>query len=254
MTKIRRLPSHHQKTALGLSFLAILAVVTVILLWPKKSAAPVNTAADTSNITITTTDGIALAATIKYPVATNNIPAVILLHEYGQDRHQWDPYLQRFLDAGFAVLSYDMRGFGDSRIASIPASQTEHLKSLPNDVPAVLEYLRAQSVINVDRISLIGASVGANTAFIANGLYGGVYRTVLLSPVDRDGSITAYGAKDFSPSNIFGLADNTEATTLDLYLKSVSGEKKRKIIPNGGHGIQLLEQSGVVDGIIQWLQ
>ncbi len=231
-----------------------LIVMAVVFRSPKKTVTTKTSTVDTSAITIATPDGLQLSATIKYPIRNVQVPAVILLHEYGQDRHQWDPYIQQFNDAGYAVLSYDMRGFGASRLKSIPANQAEHLKSLGADVPAVISYLEQQPSINHDRISLIGASIGANVAFVAHSLHLNIYRTVLLSPVVRDGMETAYDAVGFSPQNILGIADDKEANDLHVFMKFVTGKKEEKIIPGGEHGMALLSQPGLLNDIIQWIK
>lgn len=233
--------------------LCLVTAATVYLVWPKKSITPTTNNAPTT-ISITTPDGVALAATLTYPDLAGPVPAVILLHEYGRDRHQWDTYISTFTQAGFAVLNFDLRGFGDSRLKAIPASQAEHLKSAVADVPAVVDYLQHQSRINRDRLSLIGSSIGANIAFVANGNGLSVNRTVLLSPTIRDGMDQGYGAENFSPSNILGVASETEKQALEAYLKSVTGVTEEKIIPGSGHGIALLSQPDLLEEIIQWIK
>lgn len=233
--------------------LCLVAAATVYLLWPKKSITPTTTN-NTASVSITTSDDVVLAATLTYPDLAGPIPAVVLVHEYGRDRHQWDPYITTFTNAGFAVLNVDLRGFGDSRLKAIPASQAEHLKSAVADVPAVVEFLQRQPRINRDRLSFIGSSIGANIVFVANGNGLPAYRTVLLSPTIRDGMDQGYGAENFSPSNIFGIANDTEAKNLEAYMKAVADAKEEKIIAGGGQGLALLSQPGLLEEIIQWIK
>ena len=252
-----------RKTASGVPWLTVGATGAVILaiaavalmLRPKHILAPTTNMTDPSAVTITTDDGVQLAATVKYPVRDSLSPAVILLHQYGQDRRQWDPYLQPFLaaGAGIAVLSYDMRGFGDSRIANIPASQAEHLNSLPKDLPAVIAYLKRQPSIDPEKISVIGASIGADVAFVGMGSRLGLYRAVLLSPVVRGTALDGHQVSDFAPVGVYGLSDDKEQGDLKTFMAKVGNPKQDKIVPRGGHGIELLTAAGVLDGIIAWI-
>lgn len=234
------------------STMLLIGVVWFSFHQTQKVATPVVT--DTSQIHITTGDGITLAATIKYPVRNVLSPVVILLHDYGQDRHQWDPYLQKFLDAGIAVLSYDMRGFGDSRLPTIPTNQDDHLNSLTNDLPAVMEYIQQQPAIDQNRIMIVGASIGADVAFVVSGSGLGITRTVLLSPVVRSTTLDGHLVENFGPKNIFGIASDSEKTDLESFMSRVADPKQTSIIPNDGHGIALLSSSSVMESIIAWLK
>src|SRR4029078_11516124 len=133
------------------------------------------------------------------PTSNIQAPAIILLHEYGKDRHEWDPYVQNFVDAGFAVLSYDMRGFGDSRLKSIPANKEAHLAQLPKDLPDVMAYILSQPSINPQHISVIGVGVGANVAFVGSGSHLDIHRTALLVPEALSKSLDGSTVTNFTP-------------------------------------------------------
>lgn len=238
----------------GVVGLSAVAVAVTFFSRPRTTTPSAANTGDPSTVTITTDDGIALAATVKYPARTDPAPVVVLLHQYGQDRHQWDPYLERFLQAGFVVMSYDLRGFGDSRLPEIPTDQAEHLRSLINDLPAVMRYLQQDVRVDPQRLNLVGASIGANTAFVFNGTSALPRRTVLLSPVAVDGVERGFSRPEFRPQNIFGLASDTEAKDLRTFLQAVTGEKKEQVVARGGHGVELLERDGVMDQVITWLQ
>lgn len=232
----------------------VLAAIMVVSLRPRHARAPTANASDPSRITITTADGVQLAGTIKFPPSDEPSPVVILLHQYGQDRHQWDPYLTRFLAAGLVVLSYDMRGFGDSRLAAIPPDQQTHLASLPKDLPAVMSYLQQRPAVDRTKINIIGASIGADVAFIASGSDLGIHRTVMLSPVVRGAALDGHDVTGFSPHGVYGLASNKEQADLKTYMANVADPKQQLIVPNGGHGMELLSTAGLLDGLIAWIK
>lgn len=233
--------------------LALLAIV-VFLTWPKKPAPTTTTTPDLSAVTITTQDGIQLSATTTYPVRNIQVPVVILLHDYGQDRHQWDLYVQKFVDSGFAVLRYDMRGFGDSRLSSIPKDKPAHLKMLPRDLPAVFEYLQQQPQIDPAKINIIGAGVGANVGLVASGSQTGIDRVVLLSPTVSPGVLDGSGIENFFPKNVLGVAGTTDIKDLQTVMSHVAGIKEEYVVDGGSAGVSLLSNEQTMMHILNWLQ
>ncbi len=235
--------------------IAVVLVAGIILLLPKHKAESTHeVAVDHSAVTITTTDGIKLAATLKTPTKATLAPVVILLHQYGYDRHEWDAYLQKFLDAGFITLSYDMRGFGQSPLKTIPANQQDHLSSLIKDLPAVVAYVKTVPHVNAQRITIVGASVGAGVAYVANGDALGIHRTVLLSPTVIGIAFDGHTITNFLPTGVFGIASTSEQTDLTIFMSKVHDPKQQQIVPQGGHGVDLLKSPGVLESVISWIK
>jgi len=80
---------------------------------------------------------------------------VVLLHPGLWDMRTWDPQMSPFVDAGFRVIRYDIRGYGrSSRPTSEPYSHVADLRSL-------LEHL------SVEQASLVGCSMGGRIAIDA---------------------------------------------------------------------------------------
>jgi len=233
--------------------LIVIVAVAVFCVKPKSSIAPTTNDVDNSIISITTADGIKLAATEKYPVRNVLSPAVILIHQFGGNRHQWDQYIQAFLDQGIAVVSYDIRGFGDSPMPTIPTDQTTYLNQMPTDLTAVVNYVKSQVNIDPQKINVIGASIGADIAFVGAGSNLGINKTVLLSPAIHAGALDGQGVTNFSPHSIFGLSDEAEKIDLQKIMDRVAEPKKLTITPETGHGIELLTQTGTLDDTIKWI-
>lgn len=251
----------NEKTAppvVALGAMIVVIILTLVFhLLTKPAAAPtmnrnVNASA-TSALTIVTDDDVVLVGDLIYPRGTGPFPAVILVHEFGQDRHQWDAYRDTFVADGFAVLTYDTRGFGESALDRVPGAQTSFFGSMPNDLTAVVAYARRQTKIDAAQINVVGASLGANIAYVAAGSDLGTAKTVLLSPgvnAQLDGSTVI----NFRPINIFGLTSAAEQTTLDGLMASVSEPKKTTIVNEGtGRGVALLQNTEVFQSIRQWL-
>ncbi len=87
--------------------------------------------------------------------------ALVLIHGHGQNRcdQNWgsDGIARAFLDRGYGVLMFDLRGHGES--AASRQSYGVHEK---NDVLGALDYLRGRGV-TAGQIGMLGSSYGAAT-------------------------------------------------------------------------------------------
>ena len=81
-------------------------------------------------------------------------PAILLVHSAVVNRRSWDGVVPRLLDAGYRVVRYDMRGFGESTSEDVDFKGHE-------DVLAVLDRLQ------IDRAAIVGNSMGAHFALDA---------------------------------------------------------------------------------------
>lgn len=98
-----------------------------------------------SQMTATSPDGLRLAAE-----CCGDGPAVVLVHGLGFGRSRWASQSEMLVNAGFRVLSYDLRGFGDSD----PATGNFDIEALANDLEAVRE------AAGLERFHLVGHSLG----------------------------------------------------------------------------------------------
>src|SRR5687768_83221 len=57
-------------------------------------------------------DGVILKGSYHSPGAPG--PAVLLIHQCNMDRHAWDALIPDLVGAGFHVLTFDQRGYGDT--------------------------------------------------------------------------------------------------------------------------------------------
>ena len=81
-------------------------------------------------------------------------PPLLLVHSAIVNRRSWDPVVPHLLEAGYRVIRYDMRGFGEST--------TEEIEYRPHaDVVAVLDHF------GVDRAAIGGNSLGGAFALDA---------------------------------------------------------------------------------------
>jgi pimeloyl-ACP methyl ester carboxylesterase len=90
-------------------------------------------------------------------------PAVVLVHDFGQNRQQMLPLVRPLHDAGFIVLVLNTRGCGSSEPAGVTFGLRESL-----DVKAAVAMLRKQAFVDPQRIAIVGAGTGGSAAILAS--------------------------------------------------------------------------------------
>ena len=101
-------------------------------------------------------DDVALAGTLLLPSTKGRHPAVVFIHGSGPQDRDFGPLPALFARRGFAVLTYDKRGVGNS---SGDFKRVPFIK-LAGDALAGVRYLRARKEINPDKIGVWGVSQG----------------------------------------------------------------------------------------------
>ena len=135
---------------------------------PLASTGP-RAAATVQDVRIEGHGGIGLAATWFLPPGPGPFPAILRTHGWGGHReHAAEGMVARHLERGYAVLTYDSRGFG----------QSEGLVELNNpeaeakDVTALVDWLARQPEVLLDapgdpRVAMSGASYGGGIQLLA---------------------------------------------------------------------------------------
>jgi non-heme chloroperoxidase len=100
---------------------------------------------------------------------------VVLIHGYPLDGHSWERQHRVLLAAGYRVITYDRRGFGNS---SQPATGYDY-DTFAADLHALLDLLRLTDVV------LVGFSMGSGEVTRYLGRYGSdrVRKAVLLGAI-----------------------------------------------------------------------
>ena len=106
--------------------------------------------------------GTACAAWLYRPAGVENPPIVVMAHGFAAIRAlRLDAYAARFVEAGYAVLVFDYRGWGDSageprRVLDIGAQQ--------QDWRAGVAYARSLEGVDTARVVAWGSSFGGGHA------------------------------------------------------------------------------------------
>jgi len=230
-------------------------------------------------------DGVELFGLTFLP-ASDPAPFIVLLHMWGMDSGSWDRRAPGFLDglgeAGYAWCALDLRWHGRSggephcatypqwvaamqltgeakiermaRLAEMGPPLGANVRFLP-DLGHVLNFFAASGQVDHTRTALIGASVGANCAWVASSLYG--WRThICISPwYPAPGwSLMGREVPDFRPRDCLFIADTAEAPEAWLMAARTGGSAEVLEVPAKEHGVGLLREPAVAQWVMDHLK
>lgn len=221
-----------------------------------KASTPTSASAQT--VTIDSPDGVKLVGSF-YPAAQPNSPALLLLHQWQSDRHSYDDFAKQMQAKGFAVLSIDGRGFGESVKTAdgktVTAGRTDaDVKAMLDDVGAAYDFLSKQPNVDPNRVGIVGASYGSSLALIYAADHPNVAAVALLSPglnyfgsMQTEPAVKKYGDR---PLYLIASFDDKESFEAVERLNPIVGERAKygqTIHPEkeAGHGTSLLKVGGV---------
>lgn len=117
-----------------------------------------------------------------YPAAGGGpSPAIVFCPGFTGTRQAafYQPYVERFVEAGYAVLLSDYRGWGDS---GGPRGEIVPLRQVA-DVRNGLAYLETRHEVDPSRLAVVGVSFGGGNALYAAAVDERVRAVVAISPV-----------------------------------------------------------------------
>lgn len=186
------------------------------------------------DVSLRTSDDVILKGTFYDNNKTSK--GLILLHQFSKDRNSWKPWVQEWQKT-HKVIAIDLRGHGESSLKFSNFTDAD-FNNMIKDAEAAAEFLGRKEV-KAEAISVVGASIGANTAqnYASTHL---VDKVILLSP-----GITFKGIT-------LSMKDNTAlvvVSTEDTY-SFQSAKELEKVCPtsefvylsNKGHGTNMLDK------------
>ncbi|WP_340074600.1 alpha/beta hydrolase [Leptobacterium sp. I13] len=212
-----------------------------------------------------TKDSIKISATYEYPeINKSTIPAIILIHQGGSSREEWLdlPLWNDLKAAGYALLAIDLRQHGKS------AKDTGDIYDLfnnpnraPLDLLAAIEFLKKDKHIDVERIGIIGASIGGNLACVAASSREYAIKSAVSLSAKTSAAQNLSGQKEpIVPKNVFYIASKEEQNGLrkewsnELYGKT-KGERKVEIASGDKHGSFILrKEKRLQEAIVYWFE
>jgi pimeloyl-ACP methyl ester carboxylesterase len=198
--------------------------------------------------TVSIPSGNALLTGSMYHAGKPNSPAVLLLHQWESDRHSYDGFAKQIQAKGFAVLSIDGRGFGDSTGATNgtiirPGRTDADVKAMLGDVDAAFTFLSTQNNVDPEHVAIVGASYGSSLAIIYAADHPKVAAVALLSPglnyfgnMPTDPAVKKFGDR---PLLLIAADDDKESADSVRALAKTDPKAAQKVYPAGGHGTAL---------------
>jgi alpha-beta hydrolase superfamily lysophospholipase len=251
--------SRLRRAAAALAAVAFLAAPPAIAA-KKKRKAPEPTAVprppDLFRVTITTSDGVALAASWR-PVAGNDkAPAVLLVHDFSRDRRELEPLAQELGEAGYATLAIDLRAHGESTkkngqtIPISPRLLTDP-NGFPRDVEAAAAWMRARA----PRTAALGLSVGGYLSLLAAAR--GQVDTAIAISVNEPKVAALAGPVAPAPRALLLLACEEDPGRADSAKKLESAAKPPKrllLFPGAAHNLAVLREHPEAEkAVLDWL-
>jgi len=196
-------------------------------------------AASARTVRLTTPDKVSISAELE----GKGVKGVVLIHGSGQDHTVWNELSSTLASHEMQVLSVDLRGHGSSK------GEADPLK-MEQDVEAAAAYLRAHGA---KEVVLVGASMGANLAFLTAAHDKDVSRVVMLSPALNHKGIKASTAlKDYGTRPILMIAgaDDSSGINASNMLADRMEEAQVEVLKEAGIGAKLLNRDPALEEII----
>jgi alpha-beta hydrolase superfamily lysophospholipase len=256
----RRAPGLGRAAAL-LAAVSLLATPTAGAARRKRRRTPEPTAVprapDPYRVTITTADGVSLAASWRPVPERPRAPAVLLLHDFSRERRTWDPLAPELTARGLATLAIDLRAHGESvkKNGSPPLRISPRLQSDPNgmprDVEAACRWLRERA----PRVGVLGLSTGGNLAVIATASRWADAGVAVSANIDRLDALAGSRPKK-ARGMLFLVAedDPQRAASARAFVAAAEEPKKMLISPGTAHNLALFaEKPEAKAAALDWL-
>jgi alpha-beta hydrolase superfamily lysophospholipase len=202
-------------------------------------------------VTLRTDDGVQLAATWYEPDARQG-PAVILVHMLLKSRRDWDVLASRLSDAGIGVLTFDLRGHGDSQ------GTAQDQAAMLQDLKAAKRFLVGRTDAIQGRIGIAGASLGATLAARLAADDATIRSLALLSPsLDYRGLRIEPAMRKVGSRPVLLAASSEDAYALRSAreLQKDMTTRELQLLTSAGHGTTMLTRSPeLVSTLVDWFR
>jgi alpha-beta hydrolase superfamily lysophospholipase len=211
---------------------------------PAAPAAPERRDDGGVDITLTTADGIKLAATHWLGPASND-RCVVLVHQLGSTREEWAPLIAK-LRGKAEILAFDLRGHGDSRrgphgLISYRDFNGTDWGNAVRDLDAATAWLGERGYRASDCI-YVGSSIGSTLVIRWAGAHPDAGALVLLSPgLDYQGlNILDAAAKFAHPVLVVYSGEPGMSTTINRLAQTWGTRVELEPVEGIEHGISML--------------
>jgi uncharacterized protein len=198
---------------------------------------------DFQKISLETEDGVKIIA--NYYAQSKMSPSVILLHQLGKDKSTYKSLSKKLFDKGFNVISLDLRGHGESD-GQLTDFSNEDFRAMVKDVNTAHKMLTASENAN-NEISIVGASIGANTA-LTFATQNSIYKVVLLSPGTEYRGINIADIDYQKPLLVVSSKEDIYSYESSQTLNGIFIE-----LEGSSHGTDMFKDTTLEEDITEWL-
>jgi pimeloyl-ACP methyl ester carboxylesterase len=193
-------------------------------------------------------DGILLAGHRFGGTRANGRTTIVLAHQSDGSLCDWTKGARQLVAAGYFVVAFDFRGYGDSR-------GSRNSGRFPADYAAAVRTAR---LLGARKVVLVGASMGGTAALVAGAnIRPRVDGVVSLSGPTSYRRLDALRTAPRLTAPALFLAAELDTSFADfpgdarqLYAATGSESKRLEIVPGGRHGINLFETTAAVRRLV----
>lgn len=208
-------------------------------------------------VDVNASDGLLLQgsyyAVAAYELPAEGAPAVLLMHMNNSNRDSWKPVIQPLVDAGYNVLTVDLRGFGRT-------GGSRDWDLAREDVLTWMSWLRMQPDVDPALVSVMGASIGSNLALVGCGDDPDCVTAIALSPGLNYFGVEPSDALETTLANrpaliVVAQDDRESASGIGDMLAAADGEIGLRVFTGRSHGTNLfvIYEDRIIPLIIHWL-
>lgn len=196
-----------------------------------------------------TDDGVSISATLR--VGRAGTTPVVLVHQLGSARAEWDPLVAKLAELGLTTLAIDLRGHGESthgtganaRAYAYGSFRDTDWRATQKDVRAAIDFLAAHEQVHAARVVLIGSSIGGTACIAAAAEDPRVASLVVLSPGRAyHGFDAILPASRLAERPLLVLHSSEELPSQETsgVLDRIVANSTVRVVPGSAHGVSML--------------
>lgn len=200
-------------------------------------------------------DGQVLVGDVFTPteIAEGGAPALLVMHQNRSKRQSWEPLVPSLVEAGYIVLTVDLRGHGET-------GGTVDWSLAQEDTQMWIGFLTTREGVNPEKIAVMGASIGSNLALVGCAASEACETAIALSPglnffgVEPEEAVSD-GLRRRSALLIAARGDTDSAVAVRQMAGSSQGALGLRVYEGFDHGTDLFDDNleSVQTLILTWL-